>query len=232
MDWSVNEPATLREQTVGVLREAVLNGTFRPGEKLVERTLAERIGVSRTSVREALGQLDAEGLVRRVPGKGIHVTKLSEAEALAIYEARAILESALARLFAERANAEEIDALEQGIQEAEVSNGPEMARVHAEKLDRVFETITRGAGNDVARQMASVLRSRVTFLRTITSRVAPAARRRESMTLLGQIREALASRDADRAETLVRAYIERSARFAVAVLRTLDTEEQPDAREG
>ena len=105
ISWSVAGPRTLREQTVSVLLEAIINGMFRPGEKLVERTLAGRTGVSLTSIREALGQLEAEGLLRRVLGKEMHVTQLSEVEALAIYEARAILESAMARLYAERATA-------------------------------------------------------------------------------------------------------------------------------
>lgn len=232
IDWSVSGSTTLREQTVGVLREALLSGIFRPGEKLVERTLAEHTGVSRTSIREALGQLEAEGLVRRVPGRGIYVTQLSEAEALDIYEARAILESALARLFAGRAAAEDIAALTDAVREAETTCKPELARLHAEKLDRVFEIITQGAGNDVASQMVSILRSRVTYLRTITSRLATAARREESMTLLRQLCDVLASRDAEQAERLMRAYVERSAQFAVSVLQGLDRESQAEGMEG
>ena len=84
-DWSVTESPTLREQTVVTLREALLNEVFRPGEKLVERKLAEQTGVSRTSIREALSQLESEGLVTRMAGKGMFVTRLSESEIRQIY---------------------------------------------------------------------------------------------------------------------------------------------------
>lgn len=220
-DWSIEETPSLRDQTVSVLREAILNGTFDRGEKLVERSLADKTGVSRTSIREALGQLVVEGLVTRVPGRGMHVTQLSEAEARAIYEARAILESAMSRLFVARATENDMQALDAAVEGAERTDTRTMARQHAEKLDRVFDVITQGAGNPVTRQMASLLRIRVTYLRTITSRVASAERRVESMKLLRDIREALRARDADLSESRIKNYVERSAVFALDVLKSV-----------
>lgn len=227
VDWAVVEQPTLREQTASILREALLNQIFQPGEKLVERTLADRTGVSRTSIREALSQLEAEGLVQRVPGAGVFVTQLTEEDAAQIYEARAILESAMARLFVERASDEHMVELEAAVAAAEATSPPEKAREHAEKLDAIWDIIMLGAGNEVTRQMAAILRSRITYLRTITSRVASADRRIESMRLLNDILNAFRARDADTAERLIREYVERSARFAVSVLvgqRGLDTE--------
>lgn len=232
VDWSLDETPSLSEQAATVLREAILNETFKPGEKLVERTLASLTGVSRTGIREALRQLQAEGLVTRVPGRGMHVSQLSETEARAIYEARAILESAMARLFVARASDDDLRALDKAVRRAVETDGPDTARDHARDLDEVFQVITRGAGNDVARQMASVLRTRVTYLRTITSRVASAERRVESIRLLRDIREALHARDADRAETLIRGYVERSASFAVHVLKSLNTNDETSRPEG
>jgi DNA-binding GntR family transcriptional regulator len=225
VSWSVGEPATLRQQTVATLREALLNDVFKPGEQLVERKLADLTGVSRTSIREALSQLEAEGLVTRVSGKGMIVTWLSQDEALSIYEARAILESAIARLFVQRATDEEIEELAGRIAEAEATNGPDRARLHAEKLDAVSDLIMDGARNEVMRQMASVLRARVTYLRTVTSRVASIERRRETMELLKGILDAFRTRNSDFAERLTRAYVERSAAFATAVLRDLSRDE-------
>ncbi|MBX9451608.1 MAG: GntR family transcriptional regulator [Mesorhizobium sp.] len=218
-DWSVMEPPTLREQTSATLREALLSDVFKPGEKLVERRLAELTGVSRTSIREALSQLESEGLVTRMPGKGMFVTRLSEAETREIYEARAILESAMARLFVQRATTDHMVELARCIAEAEQTDMPTMARLHAEKLDAVSDVIMRGAGNAVARQMASVLRARVTYLRTVTARMATAERRLQTMALLNGILDAFRARDADLAERLTRDYVERSAAYAVTVLR-------------
>lgn len=220
--WSVTETPTVREQTIEVLRDALMNNVFRPGEKLVERALAEKTGVSRTSLREALGQLEAEGLVTKVGGKGIFVTKLSEAEALQIYEARAVLEAALARLFVERADQERIIALERALAEAKSTNSRSDAQLHAQNLDLVSHIIMEGAGNDVMRQMASVLRTRVTFLRTITTRAAPNERRQETMKLLTEIVHAFRERDADMAEHLTREYVQRSAHYALEILAATD----------
>lgn len=220
-DWSIVETPTLREQTVVTLREALLNEVFRPGEKLVERKLAEQTGVSRTSIREALSQLESEGLVTRVAGKGMFVTRLSEQEIRQIYEARAILESAMARLFVERASQEQLDELAQRIAEAGETDTSELARLHAEKLDAVWDIIMQGAGNDITRQMTFLLRARVTYLRTVTTRVAPTERRRDTMALLHRIFDAMRMRDAQLAERLTRDYVERSAVFALSVLRHL-----------
>lgn len=225
VSWSVGEPATLRQQTVATLREALLNDVFKPGEQLVERKLADLTGVSRTSIREALSQLEAEGLVTRVPGKGMVVTRLSEDEALRIYEARVILESAMARFFVQRATDEDIEELARRIADAEVTDRPDLARLHAEKLDAVSDLIMDGARNEIMRQMASILRARVTYLRTVTSRVASAQRRLETMELLKGILNAFRARDADLAARLTRNYVERSAAFATSVLRDFGQDE-------
>ena len=225
VSWRVGEPATLRQQTVATLREALLNDVFKPGEKLVERRLADLTGVSRTSIREALSQLEAEGFVTRTSGKGMVVAQLSEAEALQIYEARVIVESAMARLFAARAKDAEIDELAGRIVEAEATNEPQQARLHAEKLDAVSDLIMFGARNEVIRQMVSVLRARVTYLRTVTSRVSTPQRRHETMELLKGILDAFRRRDADLAESLTRHYVERSAAFATSMLREMSRNE-------
>jgi GntR family transcriptional regulator, trigonelline degradation regulator len=229
-DWSIAESPTLREQTVVTLREALLNEVFRPGDKLVERKLAEQTGVSRTSIREALSQLESEGLVTRVPGKGMVVTQLSEREIRQIYEARAILESAMARLFVERASQEQMEELARRIAEAGKTDTSELARLHAEKLDAVSDIIMQGAGNDITRQMTFLLRTRITYLRTVTTRVASAERRRDTMALLHDIFDALRERNADLAEELMRAYVERSAAFALSVLSDVRREVHPSRR--
>ncbi|MCE7029486.1 GntR family transcriptional regulator [Jiella avicenniae] len=214
---------TLRQQTADVLREALMTEMFHPGEKLVERSLAERTGVSRTSIREALSQLEAEGLVTRIPGKGVSVTRLSPRNVREIYEARVVLETSMARFFVERASAEHIAALEAAVAEAEATNRPDQAREHASKLDDVADIITQGADNEVMRQLAFVLRTRMTYLRTITARVATSERRQETMRRLNAIAASLKARDAETAMRLTREYVERSAEFAVATLQSMET---------
>jgi len=216
----VPEAQTLREKTVEVLRDAILTQYFKPGQQLVERALAEETGVSRTSIRSALSQLEAEGLVVRGPGKsGMFVTQVTAGEAQQIYEMRVIIEASMARFFVERASDADIVAVENAIRGAEAISEPEDALLYAHSLDAVSDAIMSGAGNDVARQMASVLRARITFLRTITARSASRDRRKSTFMMLYKILDAFKMRDAATAEDLTRQYVNRSAEFAQQVLR-------------
>ena len=85
--------APLREQVLDLLRREIVEMRLRPGQRLVERELIQRIGVSRTTIREALRELAAEGLVTTIPQKGAIVAVPSWREAEEVYEVRALLET-------------------------------------------------------------------------------------------------------------------------------------------
>src|SRR6202044_153255 len=91
-DMDLIRPETLRHQVENVLRQAITSGRFAPGARLIERELCETLGVSRTSVREALRRLEAEKLVRSVPHKGPVVAIMSKQEATELYAIRGLLE--------------------------------------------------------------------------------------------------------------------------------------------
>src|ERR1700722_20278478 len=78
-------PETLRHQVEHVIRQAIMSGRFAPGARLIERELCESLGVSRTSVREALRRLKADKLVCSVPHKGPTVAVISKQEASELY---------------------------------------------------------------------------------------------------------------------------------------------------
>jgi DNA-binding GntR family transcriptional regulator len=84
--------ATLRQQIVHEVRQAILNGTLHPGERLVERNLAASLGTSLTSAREAMIQLESEGLITKRPNSTTHVTQLSPEEVDQIFAVRRVLE--------------------------------------------------------------------------------------------------------------------------------------------
>ena len=102
------KPAPIRTQVLDNLRKAILTRQLAPGQRLIERELVEMTGVSRTSVREALRAVVAEGLVSTAPNKGTAVATLSSEQARQIYEVRAVLEGLAGRLFVE--NATEVQA--------------------------------------------------------------------------------------------------------------------------
>ncbi|GAC1594862.1 MAG: hypothetical protein NVS3B28_25840 [Candidatus Velthaea sp.] len=73
--------APLRQQLTDVLRAAIADGQFKPGDRLIERDLCERTGVSRTSIREAFRALEAEGLIESIPNRGPVVARITRAPA-------------------------------------------------------------------------------------------------------------------------------------------------------
>ena len=102
----------LRDVVFENIRNAILDSTLKPGERLMEIQLAEQLGVSRTPVREAIRKLELEGLVIMVPRKGAYVASISKKEVLDIMELRIGLEGIAARLAAERISKHEIEDLE------------------------------------------------------------------------------------------------------------------------
>src|ERR1700760_2409030 len=122
----------LGEAVFRSLCEALQAGSYRAGDRLREEEVAQRLKVSRTPVREALGRLAARGFVEPAGGRGLIVRGLDISEVLELYAMREIMEGASARLAAEHASAPEIDALrdiEQAFTEAS-DDAVEMARLN------------------------------------------------------------------------------------------------------
>jgi DNA-binding GntR family transcriptional regulator len=210
---------TLRELTTAKLRDAILSLHFKPDQHLVERDLCEKTGVSRTSVREALRQLEAEGLVERRGNRGLFVTSVTAEEAQQIYEVRAALESEMARLFAERADAQDLHALEGAFRQLAKAGQRDNVRAYVSAYDRFYDVLLQGSDNELARRLLRTLRARITYLRTITTQQADTAYRKHTIELMGQILEAALARNGEHLARRCRSFVERSAKFANAVLR-------------
>ncbi len=88
---------TLKEQAYIKLRQHILDGEFKPGEFLTERTLVEMLGMSRTPIRSALERLDVEGLANYKPNKGLIVAEISVSKAIDLYDFRAAMECFVVR---------------------------------------------------------------------------------------------------------------------------------------
>src|SRR5271165_1669496 len=100
-----------RQFVIGYLRGAIMNADMVPGQRLVEAELAEMLGVTRASVRAALFDLSADGLVERIPNRGARVRTVPVAEAIAITECRMALEGLCAAKAAERVTGPQADRL-------------------------------------------------------------------------------------------------------------------------
>ncbi len=112
----------LRDIVFETLRKAILDGDLKPGERVMEVQLAEKLGVSRTPVREAIRKLELEGLLEMIPRKGAYVADVSIKDVLNVLEVRASLEGLAASLAAERITEDEIDSLRKSAEEFETMN--------------------------------------------------------------------------------------------------------------
>ena len=122
---NMNEYLPLRDVVFNTLRQAILKGELEPGERLMEIQLADRLGVSRTPIREAIRKLELEGLVLMIPRKGAEVAKISEKNLRDVLEVRRSLEELATELACQRMSPEDLQELEaaqdefrQAIQEA------------------------------------------------------------------------------------------------------------------
>jgi len=111
LDASESPPASLKSHVLSRLREAIVTGKYRPGEVLVAARVAEELGVSRTPVREALQALEAEGLVRSFPNRGVVVEGITPPEVEDIFTIRLALEALAARWAAQNMSEQELAEL-------------------------------------------------------------------------------------------------------------------------
>ncbi|HHV53583.1 MAG: GntR family transcriptional regulator [Synergistota bacterium] len=119
VDLKIRDYKNAREAAFEKIKEAIIKGHFKPGEKLVEQTLAQEMGVSRTPVREAIRRLEAEGFVVSIPRKGVVVSRADKEEIVQLYSIRAELEGLAARWAIENADEDDIRKLDEAISRME-----------------------------------------------------------------------------------------------------------------
>jgi DNA-binding GntR family transcriptional regulator len=114
---------TIQKVVVDSLRESILDGSLKPGERLVQDDIASQFGVSRIPIREAFRTLAAEGLVTFEQRRGVIVTELSRDDIEEILSVRAVLEGMACRAAAERATPDQLEAIHLGLENLESARG-------------------------------------------------------------------------------------------------------------
>lgn len=214
----VGRPTTLREQVTSKLRHAITTFRFKPGERLVERSLCEMLGVSRTSVREALRHLESEGLVENIPHRGPIVAIVTAEQAKHLYQLRGAIEGLAARLFAELADDAAIAELRGAL--ADVSDAFDLAdpeRTLA-AVNRFYDVLLKGCRNPLIESTLKSLHGRIVYLRALTTKRAD--RTRASMAELKAILEAVEARNPLAAEQACRDHADRACQAAIDEIRT------------
>ena len=153
---NMNEYLPLRDVVFNTLRQAILKGELAPGERLMEIQLAEKLGVSRTPIREAIRKLELEGLVLMIPRKGAEVAKISEKSLRDVLEVRRSLEELAIELACQRMSEEDMDELERVQRNFRNAIAKGEAMTIAETDEQYHDVIYQGTGNDKLVQMLLV----------------------------------------------------------------------------
>ena len=157
----MNEYLPLRDVVFNTLRQAILKGELAPGERLMEIQLAEKLGVSRTPIREAIRKLELEGLVLMIPRKGAEVARISEKSMRDVLEVRRSLEELAIELACERMTEEdfkELDLAQNAFKKA-VAGGTAMEI--AETDEAYHDIIYNSTGNTRLVQILNNLREQM-----------------------------------------------------------------------
>ncbi len=214
---TTNEYLPLRDVVFQTLRNAILTGKLVPGERLMENQLAEKLGVSRTPVREALRMLELENLVELVPRKGAQVLDMSEKDIVDILEIRSVLEGLATALACKKMTSKELAELKEteGIFEEKLKSGELEAAVDAD--EKFHDIIFLSTENERLRQIFNNLRIQLYRYRLAHAKIEP------SMGILtshhkGIIR-AIENRDQEEGERVAQAHIKYHTEFILHSLK-------------
>ena len=190
------------------IREDILNGKYKENEELRENTLGKELGVSRTPVREALRQLELEGLVSIIPNRGAYVTGISHKDIWDIYKIRSLLEGLCARWAAEHIKEAQLEELEETIflSEYQMKKESGFNLEQVASLDTRFHAILYEASD--SRILSHVLTDFHNYVQAARkSSIVSEDRARNSIREHRQILRAIRDRDPDMAEQLANEHI-------------------------
>lgn len=199
----------VRERVLASLRQEIIAGSLRPGDRLVERELAERLGVSRVPVREAIRALVAEGFVHFETPRRTVVRRLAPHDVQELFELREALEVYAAGLAAARATPEDLAQVQELLDLAATATEAGDAEVITDVNSRLHDRIVAMAGNSLLTEALEPVAGRLRWM----------TRRNEEWPQLlvehRELYEAIASGDPDRARTHALAHVRTNYRSTV-----------------
>ncbi|ALX66116.1 GntR family transcriptional regulator [Microbacterium sp. XT11] len=199
----------IAEQVTDELRSAIHSGELAPGERLVERKLAELLGVSHIPVREALTRLAEEGLITREPRRGARVAELSARDLEEIASLRIVLEQFMAVRVQERWTSESAARLEAIIAAMEAAEPGDMAEVL--RQDRAFhQALAELSDHRFLTELSAQLRGRITGFITAANAALPPREQAEHVRSHRLILDAIASGDPDRAGQVIAEHVRQA----------------------
>ncbi len=209
--------APVRQQVADAIRQAITNLEFKPGDRLIERELCEMTGVSRTSLREGLRELESEGLIKNVPYKGLIVATVTFEEAANIYDVRSQLEGLLGRETAKLRTKQDLADLNANYKSIEKAVAKRDFNALIGLKAEFYGILIRVTNNPILSDILVNLQGRVAQFRatvmTREDRVAP------SMEEIRAILDAIEVQDHEAAEFACIAHVRNAGDLVLELLR-------------
>ena len=200
------------------IRRRIIHGDIEPGAPLSEMALAEEFGVSRTPVREALKQLQTEGLVEIRPKVGTFVTVPSRREIMELFEMKELLEGAGARLLAQRGRVPETERLQQNVREADEAVATGDLDRYAKLVEEFHDLLIIGADNTKLESHYRTLMNQLAYARLVQTSLSQPGRPMQSDREHHMVLELILAKDGDSAERVMREHVRASRRALLAGL--------------
>jgi len=207
---------SLKKQVIDGMRNAIIDGTFIPGQKLVERELCEMFDVSRSLMREALQKLEAEALITIVPHRGPAVAEITLDEARSIYAVRQALEALAGAGCAQHATDSDIADLEASLQRIAACQGNADQKVLVHAKNTFYRALLKACGNPIVQEMLTGLNNRINSLRRFS--MGQPGRLANTVIELEGIIAAIRSRDAELAAQRCAEHVGKAAAIALEVM--------------
>ena len=207
-----------QERVADGLRQMIISGELAPGDALSEVTLAETFGISRTPVREALKQLQIEGLVEVRSRVGTFVAAPSRREINELFEMKQLLEGAAARLMAARGDIPELHAMKANIAEADAAVAAGETERYAELVHEFHEILIAGADNGKLATHYRILMNQLAYSRLVKTSLAQPGRSIESEREHHRVLDLIIAKDGVGAENLMRQHVQASHHAVMAGL--------------
>ena len=221
---AISRPKSLYEQTYETLRMGILSGDLAPGDRLVETQLAQQLQVSRTPIREAIRQLQQDGLITG-DGSGVYVMTLSVEDAIHLYDCRLALEQLATQEACQNGTPDQIQRLEELVDAAEaLKRSPHAERTYAQQLEVDYQfhrQIAQASGNPWLLHLLDQVFDKMALLRTQTTRQHPDVL--EIRLEHRQIYEAIAQHDIEQATGAIYAHLTASKQRVVHTIRAIQT---------
>ena len=213
----MDEFLPLRDVVFNTLRKAILTGTLKPGERLMEVHLANKLGVSRTPIREAIRKLELEGLVIMIPRRGAEVAQITEKSLKDVLEVRRALDALSVELACDRITEEELGTLKKACDDFETAVREKDVSVIAKADVALHDIIVKATGNQRLQQLVNNLAEQMYRYRFVY--IKDESQHDKLIAGHKEIFESIAGRDKERASRVAKLDIDNQEKSIIRQIR-------------